>query len=63
MSHGGKRQGAGRPLGSGKGRTKKRNQLSMSQEAWDKLDRLTDNRSAWVEAKIKNARESSGKKK
>jgi hypothetical protein len=37
--HGGKRKGAGRKQGSGKGRVAVSKSLSMTPEAWDKLDK------------------------
>jgi hypothetical protein len=37
-NHGGKRPGAGRKKGSGKGRYAISRSVSMSRESWDKLD-------------------------
>jgi len=38
-THGGKRPGAGRKKGTGKGRTAITKSISMSREAWDMIDR------------------------
>jgi hypothetical protein len=58
MKRGGKREGAGRPLGSGKGRTVKTSSISLPPVLWDKLDELRGDksRSAWVADKIKKSR-------
>jgi hypothetical protein len=37
-THGGKRKGAGRKAGSGKGRTRILKSVTMTQEEWDRLD-------------------------
>lgn len=39
-THGGARKGAGRPKGSGKGRTVKTSSISMKPAVWDKIDQL-----------------------
>ena len=39
-SHGGARPGAGRPKGSGKGRTVKTGSICLRPDSWNKLDRL-----------------------
>lgn len=38
--HGGKRAGAGRPKGSGKGRTVKTSSINLPPAVWDKLDSI-----------------------
>ena len=55
--HGGKRAGTGRKLGSGQGRTSIGRSVCMTQELWDKLDRITDNRSRYISDVVANARE------
>ena len=40
MPQGGKRPGAGRPLGSGNGRTVEIRSISMPPQTWEKLDEL-----------------------
>lgn len=57
-SRGGKREGAGRKAGSGTGRTVTTSSINLPPELWDKLDALRGEltRSAWIAAKIKNAR-------
>jgi hypothetical protein len=57
-NHGGKRKGAGRPPGSGTGRTVKTSSINLPHELWNKLDELRGDksRSAWVADKIKRAR-------
>jgi hypothetical protein len=57
-TQGGKRPGAGRPPGSGTGRTATTSSINLPPELWDKLDALRGEltRSAWIAAKIKNAR-------
>ena len=57
-TRGGKREGAGRPPGSGTGRTVTTSSINLPPELWDKLDALRGEltRSAWIAAKIKNAR-------
>lgn len=57
-TQGGKREGAGRPPGSGKGRTVTTSSINLPPELWGKLDSLRGEltRSAWIAAKIKNAR-------
>ena len=37
-THGGKRKGAGRKAGTGKGRTRILKSVTMTQEEWDRLD-------------------------
>jgi len=58
MSAGGKRKGAGRPKGSGKGRTVKTSSINLPPALWDKLDEVRGGktRSAWIADKIKRAR-------
>jgi len=58
MKHGGKREGAGRPKGSGKGRTVKTSSINLPPELWEKLDEVRGEktRSAWIADKIKRAR-------
>jgi hypothetical protein len=59
VNHGGKRKGAGRPPGSGKGRTVETRSISMPPEAWAKLDQLRaeQSRGAFLAAKLKRMRE------
>jgi len=38
--HGGARKGAGRPKGSGKGRTVKTSSINLPPAVWDKLDAI-----------------------
>jgi hypothetical protein len=56
VSAGGKRKGAGRPLGSGKGRTVKTSSINLTPALWAKLDDLRGgiSRSAWIAEKIQN---------
>jgi len=53
--HGGKRKGAGRPKGSGKGRTVKTSSINLPPAVWDRLDALRgqDSRSKWITNMIK----------
>ena len=55
VKHGGKRKGAGRPPGSGQGRTVETRSVSMPPDLWAKLDRLRgeQSRGAFLSAKIK----------
>jgi hypothetical protein len=57
-ARGGKREGAGRPPGSGTGRTVTTSSINLTPELWDRLDALREEltRSAWIAANIKNAR-------
>ena len=57
-ARGGKREGAGRPQGSGKGRTVKTSSISLTPALWGKLDEIRgdNSRSAWVADKIKKSR-------
>lgn len=57
-NHGGKRKGAGRPPGSGKGRTVKTGSINLPPDLWTKLDALRGKktRSAWIAEKIRRAR-------
>jgi len=57
-TRGGSRKGAGRKPGSGKGRTVTTSSINLAPELWDRLDALRGQltRSAWIAAKIKNAR-------
>jgi hypothetical protein len=53
-THGGPRKGAGRKAGSGKGRTYVSKTVAMSEESWQKLDRLrgTQSRGKFIESKL-----------
>jgi hypothetical protein len=53
--HGGKRVGAGRPKGSGKGRTVKTSSINLPPTVWDKLDAIRGDlsRSKWIAKQIK----------
>ena len=53
-THGGKRQGAGRPKGSGKGRTVKTSSINLPPSVWEKLDELRgeQSRSKWIDQVI-----------
>lgn len=53
-THGGARKGAGRKLGSGKGRKAITKSISMQPETWDKLDRKRGalSRGKYIESKI-----------
>ena len=55
---GGKREGAGRKLGSGQGRTVTTSSISLPPTLWVKLDEIRgdNSRSAWVADKIKKSR-------
>ena len=55
MSAGGKRKGAGRPKGSGKGRTVKTSSINLTPALWAKLDELRGDksRSEWIAEEIK----------
>ena len=57
-TRGGAREGAGRKPGTGTGRTVTTSSINLPPELWDKLDALRGEltRSAWIAAKIKNAR-------
>jgi hypothetical protein len=52
--HGGQRVGAGRPKGSGKGRTVKKSSITLTPALWERLDVLRGQktRSAWIAEKI-----------
>jgi hypothetical protein len=54
MSRGGKRDGAGRPPGSGTGKTVEVRSVSMLPEAWAKLDQMrgTASRGIWISAAV-----------
>lgn len=56
--HGGKRKGAGRKPGSGRGRTVETASISMPPELWEKSDNLRGkkSRSAWIAEKVRKAR-------
>lgn len=58
MNRGGKRKGAGRKPGSGKGRTVETCSISMPPELWEKADALRGekSRSSWIAEKVRNAR-------
>jgi hypothetical protein len=47
----------GRPAGSGKGRTMKTFSVNMREDQIKKLDRISENRSAWIRAKVDQAKE------
>ena len=55
---GGKREGAGRPPGSGTGRTVTTSSINLPPDLWAKLDTLRGDstRSAWIAEKIRRAR-------
>jgi len=55
---GGARKGAGRKPGVGTGRTVTTSSINLPPELWDRMDSLRGKltRSAWIAAKIKNAR-------
>ena len=57
-TRGGARKGAGRPQGSGKGRTVKTSSINLPPELWAKLDALRggQSRSAWIADRIRRAR-------
>lgn len=54
-THGGPREGAGRPAGTGAGRTVESKSVSMSPAAWVKLDALRGklSRGAYIAKKLK----------
>jgi len=58
MKRGGKRKGAGRKPGSGKGRTVQTASISMTPELWEKADNLRGqkSRSAWISERVRKAR-------
>jgi hypothetical protein len=58
MTRGGKRAGAGRPKGTGKGRTVETRSVSMPPAMWDKLDALRGDRSRgeWISEWVQKAR-------
>jgi len=51
-NHGGARKGAGRKPG----RKVVSGSVTMEPALWAKLDKLTDNRSAWIAERVKRAR-------
>ena len=53
-THGGARKGAGRKLGSGKGRSAITRSVSMQPESWAKLDRQrgTMSRGKYIESRL-----------
>lgn len=53
--HGGRRARAGRPKGSGKGRTVKTSSINLPPAVWDKLDVIRGDlsRSKWIAKQIK----------
>jgi len=55
-NRGGKRKGAGRPKGSGKGRTVKTSSINLRPDLWAKLDELRRNqsRSKFISEMIEN---------
>ena len=57
-TRGGKREGAGRPPGSGQGRTVTTSSINLPPTLWEKLDRIKgeQTRSAWIADRIKKAR-------
>jgi hypothetical protein len=66
VSRGGKREGAGRKPGSGKGRVSVTRSVSMSEESWDALDaaRGEQSRGEWIASRLprspKKARRAKG---
>lgn len=56
--HGGKRPGAGRKPGSGKGRSVVTRSVSMPPETWDRLDMLRgeQSRGEWIADRVRRAR-------
>ena len=52
--HGGARKGAGRPKGSGKGRSVKTSSINLTPAVWEKLDELRGDlsRYQWISQKI-----------
>ena len=54
MPQGGKRPGAGRPLGSGNGRTVEIRSISMPPQTWEKLDELrgATSRGVWIRSRV-----------
>lgn len=57
-ARGGKRKGAGRKPGSGKGRAAQTASISMAPELWEKAEKLRGDktRSAWIAEKVKKSR-------
>lgn len=57
-NHGGPRPGAGRPAGTGTGRTVTSSSVNLPPALWAKLDAIRGglSRSAWIAAKIKGAK-------
>jgi hypothetical protein len=57
-TQGGARKGAGRPPGTGKGRTVTTSSINLPPALWARLDALRGDltRSAWIAGKIKSAR-------
>lgn len=57
-TRGGAREGAGRPKGSGTGRTVTTSSINLPPTLWDKLDKMRGekSRSAWIAEKINRAR-------
>jgi len=55
-THGGARKGAGRPKGSGKGRTVKTSSINLPPSVWEKLDAIRgeQSRSRWIGQMIAN---------
>ena len=53
----------GRPLGSGKGRTMKTFSINMRADQIQKLDRISDNRSSWIRARVDEAKDKNKKPK
>ncbi len=56
--HGGKRAGAGRPKGSGKGRTVKTSSINLPPAVWEKLDAIRGglSRSKYIAEQIEKKR-------
>ena len=54
MPQGGKRPGAGRPLGSGNGQTVEIRSISMPPQTWEKLDELrgATSRGVWIGSRV-----------
>jgi hypothetical protein len=57
LMRGGRRVGAGRPRGSGSGKTTEIKSVSMTPSVWQKLDQLrgTSSRGVWIAAKVNQA--------
>ena len=58
-----KKRPVGRPKGSGKGRTVKTFSVNMLPSQIQKLDRISDNRSSWIRARVDEAKDKTKGKK